>query len=442
MALAPVGGPLGRHARRPSWRTALWPVIALAAVPMQLAMMERAYCIEHGWIGQEMFSRACFSDLPVQLTTGRLTGGFTAYVSGTAHVDQPVVTGAVMALLGGLTGSGSVAGTQRTYFYLWAVLAMVLLMATAWLSAASRPRTAGIAAVVALSPLVITTVMVGPDIVGVALLAAGMWAWARRRPVLAGALLGVAVMARTYPLLVLVALVLLAVRAGRVDRLRGLLVAAALVVAVLALVFGVAHHQTLTAAYTSWWSAPAGFGSLWFIPQLAGHPLSAALATLLALVGIVGALGAGFVVALGARRRPSWAEVSLVMVAIALATGKSVPVQASLWLLPLAALAGVRWRDLFIWIGTEVAHFIAVWLYAGGLSTPDRGLPAGWYTLFLVLRLAGIGWLTYCAWRQAVGRPAHEPDPGWPSDPQRDEVVDELAGPLTGEPDRVIAAYG
>ncbi|GEM_PF-241955 len=465
-ALAAVGGPLGRHARRPSWRAAIWPVVALAAIPMQLAMMERAYCIEHGWIGQEMFSRACFSDLPVQLTTGRLAGGFTAYVSGSAHVDQPVVTGAVMALLGGLTGTGSVAGTQRTYFYLWAVLAMVLLMATAWLSAASRPRTAGIAAAVALSPLVITTVMVGPDIVGVALLAAGMWAWARRRPVLAGALLGAAVMARTYPLLVLVALVLLAVRSGRPDRLRGLLGAAALVVAVLALVFGVAHHQTLTAAYTSWWSSPPGFGSPWFVPQIISsqgpaasvppffrqvaqfleavlaHPVAPGVATAFAVVGVVLALGAGFVLALGARRRPSWAEVALVMVGIALVTGKSVPVQASLWLLPLAALAGVRWRDQLIWAGTEVAYFIAVWLYAGGLAHPDRGLPGEWYALFLFIRLAGIGWLVYCAWHRATTRPAHDPDPDWPGDPQRDEVVDELAGPLTGEPDRVIAAYG
>ena len=440
-ALAAVGGRLGRHARRPGWRATIWPVVALAAVPMQLAMIERAYCIEHGWIGQDMFSRACFSDLPVQLTTGRLTDGFAAYASGAAHVDQPVVTGAVMALLGGLAGPGSLIGSQRTYFYLWAILATVLVMATAWLSAASRPRSAGIAAAVALSPLLITTVMVGPDIVGVTVLAAGMWAWSRRRPVLAGALLGVAVMARTYPLLVLLALVFLAVRAGRLDRVRGLLGAAGGAVAVLALVFGVGHRQTLTAAYTSWWHAPSGFGSLWFIPQLAGHPLSTTVSGALAVIGILAAIGAGFVVALGSRRRPSWAEVAFVMVAIALVTGKSIPVQASLWLLPLAALVGVRWRDHFIWVGAEVAHFIAVWLYAGGLARPDRGLPGGWYALFLVLRVAGIGWLVYCVWRQAVTRPAHDPDPEWPDDPARDEVVDELAGPLTDAPDRVIAAY-
>lgn len=464
-ALAAVGGPIGRHARPLRWRAAIWPFVALAVIPMQLAMIERAYCIEHGWIGQDMFSRACFSDLPVQLTTGHLTAGFAAYADGTAHVDQPVVTGAVMALLGGLTGSGPVVGTQRTYFYLWAVLATVLVMATAWFSAASRPRTTGIVAAVALSPLVVTTVMVGPDIVGVAVLAAGMWAWSRRRPVLAGVLLGVAVMARTYPLLILVALVLLAVRSGQLSRLRGLLGAAALAVAAIAVVFGVAHHQTLTAAYTSWAAAPPGFGSLWFIPQLmssAGpttsvppllreiaqvldgifaHPVPVGAGTALAVLGVVVALVAGFILALGARRRPSWAEVSLVMVGIALLTGKSVPVQASLWLLPLAALAGVRWRDQLIWVGTEVVHFIAVWLYAGGLSRPDRGLPGGWYALFLLLRIAGIGWLVLRVWRQAITRPPHDPDPTWPEDPERDEVVDELAGPLTGAPDRVIAAY-
>ncbi|MEO7069041.1 MAG: glycosyltransferase family 87 protein [Nostocoides sp.] len=465
-ALASVGGPLGRYARRPSWRSAVWPFVALAAVPMQLAMIERAFCIEHGWIGQDMFSRACFSDLPVQFTTGKLSGGFAAYVEGLAHVDQPVVTGAVMSVLGGIAGPGAVTSSQRSYFFIWAVVATLLVMATAWFSAASRPRTAGIVAAVALSPLLVTAVMVGPDIVGVTLVAAGMWAWARRRPALAGALLGVAVMARTYPLLVIAALVLLALRAGRLDRLRSLLGAAGVAAAGIALVFGVAHHQTLTAAYRTWWSSPPGFGSPWFVPQLAtsagptttappviravarivdailAHPVPVGAATALAVLGMVLALVAGFVLALGARRRPTWAEVSLVMVGIALVTGKSVPVQASLWLLPLAALAGIRWRDQFIWIGTEVVHFIAVWLYAGGLARPDRGLPAGWYSLFLVLRLAGIGWLVVCAWRQANARPAHDPDPGWPEDPARDDVVDELSGLLTGEPDRVIAVYG
>ena len=60
--------------------------------------------------------------------------------------------------------------------------------------------------------------------------------------------------------------------------------------------------------------------------------------------------------------------------------------QASLWLVPLVALVGLRWRDHLIWASAEALHFGGVWLYLAGTSTPDRGLPSGWYALTLVVR--------------------------------------------------------
>ena len=50
-----------------------------------------------------------------------------------------------------------------------------------------------------------------------ALATLGMWAWARRRPVLAGVLLGLGIAAKLYPLLILGALLLLCLRAGRLG---------------------------------------------------------------------------------------------------------------------------------------------------------------------------------------------------------------------------------
>ncbi len=438
-SLALAGGPLGRHAVRRPWVAAVWPLVALAALPVADSVVQKAYCIGHGWLGQPMFWRQCYSDLPVQFDTGFLGRGLTAYLSGRAHVDQPILTGGVMALLGGLVPHGTQIGQQRAYFVLWTLLATVLLMATTWFTAAARPRHAVDAAQVALSPLLLITLLIAPDIVGVALVAAGMWAWARRRPGLAGALLGAAVMARTYPLLVVAALVLLAVRTGRYREVGRLLACAGGVVAALLVVGLVTEPSTLTAAYRSWWTTGASFGSVWFIPQLAGHPLPIWVATTAAVVGLGVALCAGFVLALGAPRRPTWAEVALVVVALALVTGKTLPVQSTLWLLPLAALCGIRWRDHLVWVGMEAMHFVAVWLYIGGFTRPSRGLPPAWYAFFLLLRIAGIAYLTWRVWQGAMEREPHTPDPGWPEDPDRDEVVDELAGPLTGAPDRLVA---
>ena len=108
-----------------------------------------------------------------------------------------------------------------------AVLAAALVVATVFLTAASRPRHVADAAVLAASPLLVLVPLVSADTLGVAPTAAGLWAWGRRQPLLAGALLGVAVAARTYPLLILLALVLLGLRTGRWAAVRRTLLGAA-----------------------------------------------------------------------------------------------------------------------------------------------------------------------------------------------------------------------
>jgi hypothetical protein len=154
-------------------------------------------------------------------------------------------------------------------------------------------------------------------------------------------------------------------------------------------------------------------------------------------------------------------------VAITLVTGKSFPVQSSLWLVPLVALCGIRWRDHLVWAGAEAMHFVAVWLYVGGLSKPDRGMPPQWYAVFLLLRILAVLYLVWRVWQKAAERdPAPPPylegaaaegdaalarPLGVPGearvtasglDPDSDAVVDELAGDLTDAPDRLVVNLG
>ncbi|MDQ2756845.1 MAG: hypothetical protein M3Y71_09830, partial [Actinomycetota bacterium] len=209
-----------------------------------------------------------------------------------------------------------------------------------------------------------------------------------------------------------------------------------------------------------------GFGSVWLLPQLAGYPLPPGAVTSLAVLGWVAALVTGALLALAAPRRPTVAEVSLVMVAIVLATGKSVPVQSSLWLVPLVALVGLAWRDHLVWAGAEALHFGAVWLYIAAISVPDRGLPAGWYATFLVLRLTAMLWLVNRTWRVShsrwpdlrdeaadLSRAAEEHggglDPGLllaleaaDEELATEQEPDELAGPLRGARDQLIVRVG
>jgi hypothetical protein len=87
------------------------------------------------------------------------------------------------------------------------------------------------------------------------------------------------------------------------------------------------------------------------------------------------------------------APLTLALTAALLFTAKSFPVQASLLLLPLIALSGLRWRDHLIWAGTELVYFVGIWLYIAGETTPNRGLPALFYLVLLAARLAGIAWI-------------------------------------------------
>lgn len=448
-SLAFAGGPLGRHAsaRARSWLATVVPLLVATGVTMALSVSERAHCVQKGWVGSDQFWHACFSDLPSTYQIGHLHSGLAAYVGGTgATSDHPVLTGAVMAALGGLVPDGALVDQTRVYFALWAVLGTVLAAATVWLTAASRPRRAVDAAHVALSPVLLLAVMVSSDLFGVALVSGGVWAWSRRRPALAGALLGCAVAARTYPLLVLLALVVLGLRAGRLAAVGRALAGAAGAVAVVLLPFLVGNPGAITRFLQVWGDSMAGLGSVWMLPQLlTGTALPVAATTVLALVGLVLTLLAGCLFALSTARRPTLAEVSLVFVGLALITGKSFPVQSSLWLVPLVALCGLRWRDHLMWAAAEALHFVAVWLYVGGLSRPDRGLPPGWYAVFLVLRVAAVAYLVVRVWRTAAQRPEVaevEAEQDEPIDPDQPLEEDELAGALGSAPDRLIVRLG
>ncbi len=417
-----VGGPLGRHAAAAtrSWRRLVPQIVALVVLPVAASVVQKGHCLSDGWSGTDQFWRACFSDLPAQYELGGLAGGLPAYLDGGARLDQPVLSGAVMATLGGLVPAGDALDETRWYLLLWAVVATALLMATVWCTAATRPRHLDAATQVALSPVVVLTVLLSDDVVAVALVAGAMLAWERRWLTAAGLLLGLGVTTRGYVLAVALAL---AYTAWRSDRLRdavrvlGSGLVAALAVAV---PFAVAGGGALTASPRAWWSAPASYGSPWLLPHLAGVDLPVGAVTALAVLGWLAAAGAGIAVVRGVWRPPPWPTVALVVVAVVLVTSKSVPVQASLWLLPLAALAGLRWRDHVLWAGAEAIHFVAVWLYIGGQSVPDRGLPAGWYAVALLLRLAAIGWVVSRAWSAStVSGPPATPRPTTPSPSMR-----------------------
>ncbi|NHN57280.1 DUF2029 domain-containing protein [Calidifontibacter sp. DB0510] len=392
-----AGGPTGRYAAvgRHGLRYAVAVLSALASVLVALGVLQKNHCVRSGWSSPGSLWRACYSDLPIGLTA---TGG--PWASGGPGHNQPVLTAVLQWAVREITPASDALGQQQRYFAFAAVIIAVLIGLTVAATAAMLPRTPWLAAHVALSPVLITAALVSFDVFGVCLATLGMAAWYRRRPELAGVLLGLATMARTYPLVLVAAIALIALRDGRRAELTRLLIAAAGAIAVslgIAFLWGGNPFQV----YGGWLDAAAAYGSPWFIPTMVKHPVSATTATGLAMIGWAAAIAVGVYLTRRPARQTPLAPLALTMLVIVLATGKALPVQACLWVLPLLALCAVRWRDHLVWAGVEIVYFVMVWMYAAAGANPGKGLPSAAYTVFLLVRLIAYAGLAWLAWETA-----------------------------------------
>ena len=331
-----------------------------------------------------------------------------------------------------LTGGHPLTGARR-FFDGSALLLGVGLAVGVGMIAAASGRRAWDAAHVALSPLLLVAGLISYELLAIPLVAGAVLAWTRRRPVLAGVLLGLAVaVAPPTAVLVVVALVV-GVRVGRgVDGLK-LGATTGLVWLGLRVLLFPGVSGGLSAAWQGYKAAGPGYGSIWLIPQLlqssrprwaswwfGTHPLSASITTTLSLLALIAVLAAGMALALTAGTTPRFGPVALVLLAGVLVTGKALPPQVSLLLLPAIALAGLRWRDHLIWVGAELAYFVGVWLYIAAQSDANRGLTAFGYLILLLARIAGICWLGVQGAR-AIIDPRHDPGRIAASDPGEDD---------------------
>ena len=418
-----IGGPAGRRLASATgiWRAA--PVlVALSAVMLGFGVVEKQHCREQGWTTPDQFWHACYTDIPVLFGSASLGGPDRATLgeaTGPAGLGQPPLASAAMWLVSSVVPDDA-QNPARSFFDTSTIVLVILLAVAVTAMSLAVGRRRFDAAHLALAPILVTAGLISYQLLAVALLSIALLAWQRERPVLAGVFLGLA--AASAPPLVLLAVALAALlvmwRAGRAGNAVvfagvGLVTWFAVRVMLLPGVTG-----ALGEAWRNWRDAPPGYGSLWLAPQLLGASaprrdrwwwpfggvgaMSGSTASALSLIAITGFV---LVVAIVVLRRPRpvpFARVALALAAGTLVLGTSLPVQASLLLLPLVALAGLRWRDHLVWAGAEVAYFVAVWLYIGAQSDPNRGLPAGFYLVFLLARLAGISWLGW----QALMTPA------------------------------------
>lgn len=408
-----IGGRLGRRAapRQRSLRQLLPLIAALVLVPMTAAVGRQGHCIRQGWSGDEQFWRGCFSDLPAQYQLAGLDSGIGGWLtSGRSPEQMPLLSG-LMALLGGMVPDGGWLDQSRWYMTLWVVVLAACAVVGVWCVARLRPQRLDLATQLALSPVYVVAALLTGDLVVVTLVLAAMLARGLRRPTLAGVLLGLALTGHAWVGVVLVALLISARRFGYREEAFRTAVVAAITAAAISGVLLIAAPEVVTGPLTTWWGGSAGYGSVLMIPDLLGHSLPGWVTRAVTLVGWAGAIVAAWLMAKRAWRPATWAQVAAFAVPVLALTGSAVPVQAALWVLPLAILAGVSWRTHLGFVAVEAVHATALWMHIGAASDADTGLPGTWYAIVVLGRAIAWGFLLWSVWYTPVDNPAPRPQP-------------------------------
>ncbi|MGQ0839545.1 glycosyltransferase family 87 protein [Actinokineospora sp.] len=433
-ASGPVGGVLGKHAvvgRHWFW-TPLRVALLIAVAALTLSWFGKAACaqqydagngtLELDWRSNRQFVAMCYSDIVPLYSAERLDRGGFPYLTmwyddegkPTQHeryMEYPVITGMfqwVNAKLAQGWVSLASSGWLPTglpvvvYFDISAFWLALAWLVTIWAVARTARRRPWDAAFIALSPLVLVHAFTNFDTLATACAAGGLLAWARKRPVLAGILLGLGGAAKLYPLFLLGPLLVLCVRSGKVQEWWK--AAGAAVVTWAAVNAPIFLPEALRPGWFEFfrrnsergadpdsiynvimhWTGWTGFdGPLPFGESPFWLNLVTAVLFLLCCAGVA-------FVAWHAPMRPRVAQLGFLVVAAFLLTNKVWSPQYSLWLVPLAVLALPRWKLLLAWMTIDALVWAPRMMYYLGES--NKGLPEDWFLGFVVARdLAVIG---------------------------------------------------
>lgn len=412
-----IGGPAGAHATPAGSHGLRWSrkfftaarvVLLLACLTLAGNFVQKADCMDGAWKNLSQYKHFCYSDVVALYYAQELYTGKVPYLE--HRNEYPVLTGAFMGVVG-LTvqslGETYPSMNQAQAFFLATTLILGLFaVASVAVMLALRRRRPWDVALFALAPALFVTAGINWDLLAVGFAVLGVWAWARSRPVLAGAMIGLGVAAKLWPGALLIALWLVLLHRRDKKAVRPILVTTGAALAT----WLVVNVPVMLLAPRGWWeffhlnsTRAIDWGTLWYIGANFSHLNSDQrglpgfgwlgqhimflniLSYVLMFIGwaLVGRL------AFLAPRRPRVAQVAFLVLAIFLIFSKVWSQQYVLWLLPLAVLAKPRWTPFLIWQFTELCYFFA--FYGELMNASGRFVfPEGTFVTASILRLIGV----------------------------------------------------
>lgn len=401
-----VGGPLGRRSApgivSPGFFTVERVLIILTVIAALAAILIKNYCRVNGWQTPSQFYSTCYSDFPELFRNRGLGDGAFPFFTEGVLFEYPVLMGLIAgatALL--VPGRGVTDSRVLGYFDVNATLVAAVWIVTVLATARMARRRPWDAAMVALAPGIVLAGMINWDMWAVALLALGMYFFSKERLVMAGILIGLGTATKLYPVLIFGAILLLALRTGKIQAF----VVPASAAAVAWLLVNVPFAAKDLAGWKYFFEftqdRPAGFSSPWFAYNLVAERIGWIILTpeainTLALYVFLVACVLIAVLALTAPQRPRLAQLAFLIVAAFILTNKVYSPQFVIWLIPLLALARPRWRDFLVWQGIEGLHWAAIWMYlgqvtSGGVSQHNIDMP--YYVLAVTAHMLATAYL-------------------------------------------------
>ena len=397
-AVDALGGPTGRFARSAysGWWTPLRVVITLAWTFLAFGFLSKATCagsrrgedglISLNWDGNRQYTAFCYNDIvPLYGGRGLDQPGFPyaySWVEGdlTRYMEYPVLAGLFQGAVGWLARTTYPAvewlgmADVSWYFGLTAFIMSLVWVGTVVMVFQLTGNRAWDTILMAASPLVVIHAFTNWDIPSVAFMVGALLAVTKRKNWLAGILIGLGTAFKLWPLFILGAFLVLAIRHKRWAPFFKMVVATAVTWLVVNLPVALAYPE----AWGEFFRLNQERGAEWttiyaLLSRVTGVGFEADFLNTFSLVAFLACCAAIAIMGLKTPRAPRVAEMIYLIIMAFLIFNKVWSPQYSLWLVVPALLALPRWRLIFSWALADALLWpILTWHMLG---SENKGLP-------------------------------------------------------------------
>lgn len=413
-----LGGPVGRWARvGATWWSPLRVVTATAVVAYIVGYLLDLSCRANGWASPERYEHLCYTDIAPLYSLRGFADGLLPYLQAMPngqHLEYPVLTGGFMQVAAmvtsGLTGVLPAEPEATLFFDANVVLLLIPLLVTVIATSLVVRHRPWDGLMVALAPTMILGATINWDLIPLAFVGLALLAWSRQHPVAAGILLGLAIAAKFYPVLLLGGFLVLSLRTARWRAFVQLLAGTVGAWLLVNVPVWIANSEGWSYFYRFSSERGEDFGSLWYALTLSGLPTVDADSLNTIATGLFLVLCAAIaVLGLAAPRRPRLVSLLFLIVAAFVLTNKVYSPQYSMWLIPLAVMARPRWRDFLIWQAGELVYFAGIWWFLVEYGNDDTtGLTGPEYALAIAVHMVATLYLVTVVVRDIL-RPERDP---------------------------------